>query len=48
MKTIKIKKDANGNYGAFIIQTYHGEEQVLNCKWYATEKSARRWAEKQI
>jgi len=40
MKTTKITKSANGLYGAFLIQTYNNEEQVLNCKWFKTEKSA--------
>ena len=48
MKEVKIRKTATGTYGAFIIDNYKGEEQVLDCKWFQTEAGARRWAAKKI
>jgi len=48
MKTTKILKTVNGLYGAFLIQTYNNEEQVLNCKWFKSEKSAQKWIDKVV
>ena len=46
MKTTRITKTATGTYGAFIIDNYKGEEQVLDCRWFKTENGAKRWVEK--
>ena len=48
-KTVEIKKDSQGLYGAFLCQPNEfGTKDVLDCKWYRTEKAAVNWAEKKL
>ena len=48
-KAVHVRKDATGKFGAFYVQfDGMGGEQVLECKWYKTEKAAIKWAKSQI
>ena len=47
-KLVRITKDSTGMIRAAYVQVYNGEEQVLDFKSYKSEKTAEKWARKQL
>ena len=47
-KAVNISTDATGTINAMYVQTYKGQEQVLQSKSYKTEKAAIKWATKML
>lgn len=45
-KAVHINKDNQGSVYARYVQIYHGEEQVLQAKFFASVKNAEKWANK--
>ena len=47
-KAVVISKDATGRFRAVYLLVYQGEDQVLQCKHFASPVNAYKWAYKNL
>ena len=47
-KAVNIKANGMGSFIALYVQRYNNDEQVLDTKTYATEKSCVKWANNKL
>jgi hypothetical protein len=45
-KSVNIYQNHNSNFRAMYVQTYKGEQQVLQVKEFVTMSNAKKWATK--